>query len=78
MLLKGLIYHQRDRKNFSPKYKVKFKISKQKDYKKKEKVTDKQDKGHGQKGYMHTYDWFMLKFDRKQQNSVKWLSFNKK
>ena len=56
MLLKGLIYHQRDRKNFSPKYKVKFKISKQKDYKKKEKVTDKQDKGHGQKGYMHTYD----------------------
>ena len=34
----------------------------------------------GSKGtrYMYTYDWFMLKFDRKQQNSVKQLSFNKK
>ena len=27
-------------------------------------------------GYMYTYGWFMLKFDRKQQNSVKQLSFN--
>ena len=34
----------------------------------------------GSKGseYMYTYDWFMLKFDRKQQNSVKQWSFNKK
>ena len=23
------------------------------------------------RGYMYTYRWFMLKFDRKQQNSVK-------
>ena len=30
------------------------------------------------RGYMYTYDWFMLSFDRKQQNSVKQLSFNKK
>ena len=30
------------------------------------------------RGYMYTYDWFMLRFDRKQQNSVKQLSFNKK
>ena len=30
------------------------------------------------KGYMYTYDWFMLRFDRKQQNSVRQLSFNKK
>ena len=28
------------------------------------------------KGCMYTYDWFMLRFDRKQQNSVKQLSFN--
>ena len=28
-------------------------------------------------GYMHTYGWFILRFDRKQQNSVKQLSFNK-
>ena len=28
--------------------------------------------------YMYTYDWFMLRFDRKQQNSVKQLCFNKK
>jgi len=28
-------------------------------------------------GYMYTYGWFMLSFDRKQQNSVKQLSFNK-
>ena len=26
--------------------------------------------------YMYTYSWFMLRFDRKQQNSVKQLSFN--
>ena len=34
----------------------------------------------GSKGseYMYTYGWFMLKFDRKQQNSVKQLSFNLK
>ena len=30
------------------------------------------------RGYMYTYDWFMLRFDREQQNSVKQLSFNKK
>ena len=29
-------------------------------------------------GYMYTYGLFMLRFDRKQQNSVKQLSFNKK
>ena len=28
--------------------------------------------------YMYTYGWFMLKLDRKQQNFVKQLSFNKK
>ena len=28
--------------------------------------------------YMYTYDWFMLRFDRKQQNSVKQLSFHLK
>ena len=27
---------------------------------------------------MYTYGWFMLKFDRKQQNSLKQLSFKKK
>ena len=27
-------------------------------------------------GYMYTYGSFMLRFDRKQQNSVKQLSFN--
>ena len=34
----------------------------------------------GSKGwwYMYTYGWFILSFDRKQQNSVKQLSFNKK
>ena len=26
--------------------------------------------------FMYTYDWFMLRFDRKQQSSVKQLSFN--
>ena len=30
------------------------------------------------KGYMYTYGWFILRFDRKQQNSIKQLSFNKK
>ena len=28
------------------------------------------------RGYMYTYDGFMLRFDRKQQNSVKQLFFN--
>ena len=28
--------------------------------------------------YMYTCVWFVLRFDRKQQNSVKQLSFNKK
>ena len=30
------------------------------------------------RGYMYTYGSFILRFDRKQQNSVKQLSFNKK
>ena len=30
------------------------------------------------KGYMYNYGRFMLRFERKQQNSVKQLSFNKK
>ena len=30
------------------------------------------------RGHMYIYGWFMLKFDRKQQNSVKRLSFNLK
>ena len=30
------------------------------------------------RGHMYTYGWFMLRFDRKQQNSVKQLCFNKK
>ena len=30
------------------------------------------------RGYMYTYGWFILRFDRKQQNSVKQLSFIKK
>ena len=30
------------------------------------------------RGYMYTYGWFILRFDRKQQNSVKQSSFNKK
>ena len=39
----------------------------------------KGDGGQVQKGgeYMYTYGWFMSRFDRKQQNSVKQLSFNK-
>ena len=28
------------------------------------------------RGYMYAYGWFMLKFGRKQQNSIKQLSFN--
>ena len=28
------------------------------------------------KGYMYTYGWFVLRFERKQQNSVKQLPFN--
>ena len=28
------------------------------------------------RGYMYTSGWFMLTFDRKQQNSIKQLSFN--
>ena len=36
------------------------------------------ERGSTGRGYMHTYGWFMFKFDRKQQNSVKQLSFNKK
>ena len=32
--------------------------------------------GSKEKQYMYTYDWFMLRFDKKQQNSVKQLSFN--
>ena len=30
------------------------------------------------RGYMYTYGCFMMRFDRKQQNSAKQLSFNKK
>ena len=30
------------------------------------------------RGHTYTYGWFMLIFDRKQQNSVKQLSFNLK
>ena len=33
--------------------------------------------GSNGRGYMYTYGWFMLRFDRKQQNSIKQLSFNK-
>ena len=29
------------------------------------------------RGYMYTYGWFMLGFDREQQNSVNRLTFNK-
>ena len=31
-----------------------------------------------ERGYMYTYGWLMLRFDGKQQNYVKQLSFNKK
>ena len=34
------------------------------------------EEGSKGRGYMYIYDWFMLRFDRKQQNSVKQLSFN--
>ena len=34
--------------------------------------------GSKARGYMYTYGCFMLGFDRKQQNSLKQLSFNKK
>ena len=33
--------------------------------------------GSKQRGYMYTYVLFMLRFDGKQNNSVKQLSFNK-
>ena len=32
--------------------------------------------GSNGRACMYTYDWFILRFDRKQQNSVKQLSFN--
>ena len=35
-----------------------------------------QEGGSRGRGLMYTYGWFILKFDRKQQNSVKQLSFN--
>ena len=34
--------------------------------------------GSKRRGYMCTYGWFLLRFDRKQHNSVKQLSFNKR
>ena len=34
--------------------------------------------GSKERGYLYTYGWFLLRFDRKQQNSVKQLSLNKK
>ena len=34
------------------------------------------EEGSERKGYMYTYGWFMLRFERKQQNSVKQLPFN--
>ena len=36
------------------------------------------EEGSKGRGHIYTYDQFMLRFDRKQQNSVKQLSFNKK
>ena len=36
------------------------------------------EEGSKGRGYMYTYGWFMLRFDRKQQNSVKQLSSNLK
>ena len=36
------------------------------------------DRGSKGRGYMYTYGWFMLRFDRKPQYSVRQLSFNKK
>ena len=38
----------------------------------------RRDGGSKGRGYMYTYGRFMFRFDRKQQNSVKQLSFNKK
>ena len=38
----------------------------------------KWDGGSKGRGYMYTYGWFTLRFERKQQNYVKQLSFNKK
>ena len=37
----------------------------------------KWDGGSKGKGHMYTYGWFMLRFDRKQQNPIKQLSFKK-
>ena len=37
----------------------------------------RREEGSKGRGYIYTYGWFMLRFDRKQQNSVKQLSFNK-
>ena len=34
--------------------------------------------GYKWRRYMYTYGLFMLRFDRKEQNSLKQLSFNKK
>ena len=34
------------------------------------------EEGSGRREYMYTYGWFMLRFERKQQNSVKQLPFN--
>ena len=36
----------------------------------------RQEGGLRGRGHMYTYGWFMLRSDRKQQNSVKQLSFN--
>ena len=36
------------------------------------------ERGSIERGHTYTYGWFMLRFDRKQQNSVNQLSFNKK
>ena len=36
------------------------------------------DRGSKGRGYMCNYGLFMLRFDKKQQNSVKQLSFHKK
>ena len=36
------------------------------------------ERGSKGRGYVYTYGWFMLRFDWKQQNPVKQLSFNKK
>ena len=34
------------------------------------------ERGSRGRGHMYTYGWLLLMFDRKQQNSVKQLSFN--